>query len=208
MTDTILFQEPGVTIAYDDQAHTLAPYGRSVRPDGDVNHGFIDLRDRPELVHSIPEANASPGLQKILVALNRKGSRFMSLGCERGVFFENNAANWPVSIGSYTTVVFRDFEANRSKEDFVALSRSIWKDFKPKSSERPVLLELIVEPLKALFHVTPAFSLELKLIALGRSESEANDTFEWLAASISEVIDRLAQVPGPELDQAGSVDRP
>jgi hypothetical protein len=29
-----------------------------------------------------------------------------------------------------------------------------------------------------------------------------------LAASISEVIDRLAQVPGPELDQAGSVDRP
>jgi hypothetical protein len=44
-----------------------------------------------------------------------------------------------------------------------------------------VLLELIVEPLKALFHVTPAFSLELKLIALGRSESEANDTFEWLS---------------------------
>ncbi len=73
MTDTILFQEPGVTIAYDDQAHTVAPYGHSVRPNGDVNHGFIDQRDRPELVHLIPEANASPGLQKILVALNRKG---------------------------------------------------------------------------------------------------------------------------------------
>ncbi len=116
MTDTILFQEPGVAIAYDDQAHTLAPYGRSVRPNGDVNHGFIDLRDRPELVHSIPEANASPGLQKILVALNRKGSRFMSLGAN--VAFSSKTTQ---QIGQWRSdlirpVVFRDFEANRSNE--------------------------------------------------------------------------------------------
>jgi hypothetical protein len=91
-------------------------WGAGVRPNGDVNHGFIDLRDRPELVHLIPEANASPGLQKILVALNRKGSRFMSLGAN--VAFSSKTTQ---QIGQWRSdlirpVVFRDFEANRSNE--------------------------------------------------------------------------------------------
>jgi hypothetical protein len=117
MRETILFQEPGVTIAFDPTAHTLAPYGHSVRPNGDINHGFTDLRDRPELVSSIPEAQASPGLQGILVALNRGGSRFMSLGCLRGLPVVTNYADWPLSIKSCTTVVFRDLPANERQFD-------------------------------------------------------------------------------------------
>ena len=72
MEPTILFQEPGVTIVFDPVAHTLAPYWHSERPDG-TNYGFVDLRDRPELVDSIPEVRADPALRSLIAALNRTG---------------------------------------------------------------------------------------------------------------------------------------
>jgi hypothetical protein len=196
LTDTILFQEPGVTIAYDDQAHTLAPYGRSVRPNGDVNHGFTDLRDRPELVSVIPEARDEPGLQNILLALNRKGSHMMSLGCERGLPLTRESATPPISIKSYTTVVFRDLEANQAKENLIALAHDIWNRFKQTPApgvDRVVELELVVEPLKALFHIHDAFALDLGLVSHGRSEEEAKETYEWLASSVAAAIDLITR---------------
>ena len=86
MVDTIVMQGPGYTIARTDDVGTAVPYGGFDRPDGERNHGFIDLRDRPEVAASIPEAQDSNGMQAILLALNARGSRFMSLGCARGLF--------------------------------------------------------------------------------------------------------------------------
>lgn len=193
MEPTILFQEPGVTIAFDPVAHTLAPYGYSARPDS-INHGFMDLRDRPELVDSVPEVQANPALRSLIVALNRKGSRFMSIGCERSLP-TISTGDWPVSIASYTTMAFRDLSANRSSNDLTAVAHSIWEKFKPRSSVRPVLLEMIIEPLKRLWHLDDAFALDLRMIALGRDEAEAVDTFQWLEPEVAAVIDNLAGNP-------------
>jgi hypothetical protein len=194
LTDTILFQEPGVTIAFDDQAHTLAPYGRSVRPNGDINHGFADLRDRPEMVHFIPEAQPSPGLQGVLVALNRKESRFMSLGCLRGLPCKTNSPAWPLSLKSSATMVFRNLSANESKENLITLAHDIWGNFKVgySSARYPTTLELVVEPLKALFHLGQAFCLDLGMVGYGRSEEEAAAANDWLATEMMAVIDQLS----------------
>lgn len=190
MSDEILFQEPGVTIAYDDHTGALAPYGPSVRPNGDLNHGFFDLRDRPELIEQIPEVAASPGFQKLLVAINRHGSSLMSLGCERG-FFDGSQAALPRYVGSYTTIVFRDLERNRSKEDLVELAHAIWRDFKNQpdpGEDRFISIEMIVEPLKYLFHVNDALSLNLKIIAHGRDDTNAAETWEWAASGFAKTI--------------------
>jgi hypothetical protein len=85
MTNTILFQIPGITIASDPVAHTMAPYFGMVRPDGSgINYGFVDLRGRPELVDEISEVQEYPCLRSLLVVLSQNGSPFMSIGCDRG----------------------------------------------------------------------------------------------------------------------------
>src|SRR5258705_6975808 len=103
--DEILFQEPGITIAYSPVAHTLAPYPPSPRDDS-INFGFVDLRDRPDLVAEIPEVREAPGLHAILVALNQSGTRLTSLGCGCGLPLKRESASPPTSIKSYTTVAF------------------------------------------------------------------------------------------------------
>jgi hypothetical protein len=84
--DTIIMQGPGYTIAQTDTAATTLPYGPANRPDGRRNHGYVDLRDRPELVSEIPEVQGSQGMQAILRAPNSPESPLMSIGCERGTF--------------------------------------------------------------------------------------------------------------------------
>src|SRR4051812_6141615 len=85
MADMVIMQDSGYTIAQTDEAETAVPYGSVDHHDGTRNNGFIDLRDRPELAATIPEAQASVGMQAILQAVNARGFRFMTLGCERGL---------------------------------------------------------------------------------------------------------------------------
>lgn len=78
--DEIIEQGPGYTIAITDEAGTLTNYSACVRPDGSINHGFLDLRDQPELVERVPEAAKSEGLAEILRVANSKGSPFFTIG--------------------------------------------------------------------------------------------------------------------------------
>ena len=76
--DTIIRRGPGFVIAQSDVAETLIPYSGSLRRDGDINHGFKDLRGRPELVDEIPEAKKSKGLANLLRVIAHTASPFMS----------------------------------------------------------------------------------------------------------------------------------
>lgn len=48
------------------------------------NHGFVDLRGKPEAVATIPEARLSPALASLLTSLAQPHSAFISLGCDLG----------------------------------------------------------------------------------------------------------------------------
>jgi hypothetical protein len=48
------------------------------------NHGFTDLRARPELVEDIAEVAESPALKALLADLAQPGSALMTLGCDLG----------------------------------------------------------------------------------------------------------------------------
>jgi hypothetical protein len=62
VTDFEIEQE-GMTIPYP-------PLFDKVR----CNHGFIDLRGRPDLAAEIPEGSQSPALKALLVALSKPDS--------------------------------------------------------------------------------------------------------------------------------------
>ncbi len=97
-------------------------------------------------------------------------------------------------MNAYVSVAFRDLETNRSREDLIALARSVWEKFKirpypPEHSATELLM--IIEPIKALFHLDDAFSLMLILRCHGADEAAATRTFEWLAFEVAAVVDEM-----------------
>jgi len=43
LTDTFLYHQPNFTVAQSDVADTNVPYDHDIRPDGKVNHRWLDL---------------------------------------------------------------------------------------------------------------------------------------------------------------------
>ncbi|QOZ45523.1 hypothetical protein XH89_20065 [Bradyrhizobium sp. CCBAU 53340] len=192
----LIHREPGIIIAYDDETgpRGLAPYFPNHRPDGSINHGFVDLADKPELVKTIPEVADSPAYQELLIAINRPGSTIMSIGCERGSF-ESSYSHLPRQVSSYTDVVLRDLEQNGSKDALIGVAHRIAAAFKEEVEGQAQILpheiQLIVERLKLLFDIDQPWALNIKLFAYGRNEAEAFDHFEWVASLAAQAIFRL-----------------
>ena len=99
MQTEILHEGPGWVIARSDTPGTLVPYGQTERPDGSMNHGWIDLRDRPDRVASVPEAARSIGLFKLLQVIADPVSKVMSIGCECAAV-EEGIPRWRVGATS------------------------------------------------------------------------------------------------------------
>lgn len=55
------------------------------------NHGFVDLRGKPDAVGAIPEARLSPALADLLGTLAQPHSALISLGCDLGEYTKPTA---------------------------------------------------------------------------------------------------------------------
>ena len=198
MPETILHSGPGFEISVRDEAKSGIPYGPVDRGNGDQNHGFIDLADRPELASSIPEASRSPGLIHLLEVINQHGSPLMSLGCECGVFETRQEGNEfpPLYIGSYIAVAFRSASANTAKqhEDLACAILGLVK----ATDQHHVGYNFRITPLWTFFGHNDCFELELRPIAYGASEARAWDGFGYACDQLAQAIEKLIS----ERDQA------
>jgi hypothetical protein len=57
------------------------PYGGGQRPEGTVNHGFVSLKGKPDLILTIPEARDDNALADIIRKINAPGTALFSVGC-------------------------------------------------------------------------------------------------------------------------------
>lgn len=190
MVDRILHQGPGFTIALMEEAETLVPYGPAVRRTGDVNHGFIDLRDNPGLVDEIPEAKKVEGLAALLRAISTSPS-LMSSTCEAAPFPPTeDRVQW--QSGSFVNVMFREAAENRDWKRFEDLSIYLLHGVQP-TSDHQIGFEFCIEPLRSFFGEQGCFSLLIRAIGLGNDEGDAwralNYALNSLAGSL--VRDRL-----------------
>jgi hypothetical protein len=189
MADKIIHQIPGFIIALSNVAVATAPYAEFSREDGSVSGAYVDLRDRDDLVETIAEARGSPGLRAVLSALNTKGSPFMTIGCEKGVFpcGDGGAGKPTCYVGAALDIVFRDDWRNRDPDQFVLLARAIVNNAR-SDPEQAFCFELIVEPLRQFFDRQDCFTLNLKLQGYGLSETAAGAAFERAAAEARRAI--------------------
>lgn len=93
------------------------------------NHGFVDLRGKPELVREVLEAAESGALFRLLIALSQPRSQVCSLGCDLGTHV-NSAARWGTRqvAGGYVQIAdsrFENFEFNIVKDVSVYIEKSL-----------------------------------------------------------------------------------
>lgn len=101
-----------------------------------TNHGFVDLRGRPDLAATIAEAAGSTALHKLLVRLAVPGSPIWTLGCDLGVHDEKAApAPRRQVAGGYLHVVRADYQA-ASAQDCHVLARSLESGLADKVGRR------------------------------------------------------------------------
>lgn len=202
-TGYVVMQGPGYTIARTETAETAIPYGAVDRPDGRRNHGFIDLRNHPERVAAISEARDSAGMRAILEASSAPGFRFMSLGCERGLFQNHTPGGPQYYCGSYIQVSYRESTLNTNPERFIVLAQRVLHGI-TSATEHLISFEMIVEPLRSFFGTEGCYTLVMKPSGHGTTENVALAAWEYAAAAIAAVFVRLQDEPGPVVNHRGA----
>ena len=63
--------------------HKTVPYGGTgeMRPDGDANYGFKNLKGNPQLMEAVPELIKDPALMALAQAINAPDTGLCSIGC-------------------------------------------------------------------------------------------------------------------------------
>lgn len=186
MEDKIVEQGPGYTIAIVEEAHGTVPYGSTVRTDG-TNHGWMDLRDRPDLVDLIPEVRDLPGMQAILRTANDSQSPFMSIGCEKGLFPVDGHHPITHMLGGYIDLVFRMGDSNNA-EQLIEIARLILSKVEPTPPGVTTGYEFLVQPLKNFFGEGGRYALMLKPQGFGENETEARKAFEIACTHVANAL--------------------
>jgi len=186
MTMTTVEEGPGWRIDEDDHPHTVVPYYGVVHEDGARNHGFVDLRDQPELAEHIPELSRSPGLTDFVKAVNERGSPLMSIGCDCGLFPVDDARPGEPTcyIGSYVDVTFRDASRNAVATNLVNLAKVLLARV-AVSQQHHFNFHMIVERLKGFWGLPGRYSLMVKTCGFGRSEENAWDALDHAAFAMA-----------------------
>lgn len=185
--ETVLEQGPGYHILMSSMPRTLVPFPPAEHDEG-INHGWIDLRGRPDLVASVPEAARSKGLAELLRAIADPASELMTGGCECGLFESETDGVPPLYVGSYVDVMFKDAHRNADPQNLVDLATSILAGVRP-SADHFVMYDLIIEPLKAFFGRRDCFSLMIRPMGFGSTEASAWAAFDEATRAVARAIE-------------------
>ena len=121
---------PGLTTDCDYEYGLTAPYPPNFEK-GRTNRGFSDLRGRPDLAAKVAEAENSPALRALLIALADKDSPFFSLGCDVGEHEEpmDDGTKTPVA-GGYIDIICADYDS-RGDDEYRRLADAIEESMSP-----------------------------------------------------------------------------
>ena len=187
--DSILYQTPGLTIAFDPEAATLVPYGPAERADGNRNYGWTDLRGRPDLADTIVEGAKSEGLKRMLRATADAGSDVFSIACECALF-PGPGPEWPAwQVGGFFDISFGDADRASNRDELVALAHDVAGRLQFESGHF-CTFEFIVRPLKSWFGQQDCFELELKPFGWGAEQATAWRAFDAAAGAVAGALEQ------------------
>lgn len=110
------------------------------------NHGFIDVRGRPDLASSITEGARSPAMKHLLIALAEPGSKVFTIGCDLGTKILEGA-KFPHTAGGYLQIMDEGY-AQRSPEDYARFSQAVAQMLKTTCSDHEWQVYFVLKPVR------------------------------------------------------------
>lgn len=89
---------------FEEDDGITVPYG-PIFDETHNNHGFRDLRGRPDLALGVAEGSQSPALQALLIDFAQPNSKFFSLGCDLGNHEDFEDDEYRYTAGGYIQIV-------------------------------------------------------------------------------------------------------
>jgi len=134
---TINFEmgQNGITVPYP-------PISDEIR----CNHGFVDLRGRPDLAAEIPEGLKSRALKELLVRLSETDSNLFTLGCDLGSHEEpESKKECRYVAGGYLQLMDASYQ-DRLPGDYYELGRTIARVLKDDHGSHNWILNFVLTP--------------------------------------------------------------
>jgi hypothetical protein len=113
----------GITIPYSSKSDTIRR-----------NHGFVDLRGRPDLAREISEGSASAALKSLLVCLSGGTSSILTLGCDLGEHQEGKRGSIRQLAGGYVQIMAANYKM-ATAQSYLEFARDIEKGLRKSSTK-------------------------------------------------------------------------
>jgi hypothetical protein len=165
------------------------PYPPADHGDGHRNHGYFRIKDNPELLATIPEADW-PELQAFLAAINAASSPIESVGCEKGFFPVSGQGSPTFKVGSYFNLIFTEPALNDSAENSLLLASRLLQAV--EGCERWWSeVEVVLERFRFLPGTSAPWGLMLRISGYGRDEEEARKTWGITLDRLAKAVAKL-----------------
>ena len=154
------------------------------------NHGFVDVRRRPDLADEIPEGSQSPALKGLLIELSERYSPLFTLGCDLGTHEEPWSEESARHVaGGYVQLMCASY-SNRSPDDYTTFGYAIAQMLEDKAQDHNwrvrFVLKLVVLSLDDVSGLVP--SLWIWFFATARAPEAALASREVLISRLHHAL--------------------
>lgn len=174
----------------EDSWGPAVPYPPYDHSNGEKNNGYRRVKGDDNLVALIPEVEGFPEYRDFLMAVNAADSLIESIGCEKSFFPIDDHPSIKSQLGSYTDIVFSDFDANKNPENLLYLA-SIFVKALEGSGEWWSKMEVGLQKLKYLHGIKDAWGLMVRLQGYGRTKDEAKSTWSVSLSKLTSCIGEI-----------------
>ena len=165
------------------------PYG-PLFDDIRSNHGFVDLRGRPDLAADIAEGSTSAALKGLLVQFAQAGSTLFTLGCDLGAHEEPWQAEEIRQVaGGYIQIMCANYDG-RPPEDYTMLAHTVAQTLEERVQDHDWSLHFRIRPVVFNLYDFCALTLSLDIcfFAAAATAEAAMVSREVLVSSLRETL--------------------
>lgn len=199
MERTVIHEGAGFVICVCETAGTMLPYWGfpSPRPDGSQNHGWLDLRGRPDLVPLVPELEKSAGMREIVRFVAKAYPPLMSITCDCGL--RNEKKSGMSQVDGWIDITFDDPQLIAFPGSLLDLAIEILRGIPPPPDGIYYMFHFMVEKLKTFFGIDGCYALQLSVAGRGEDSESAWRSFDAgmtaIAASLANLYPTAQEFP-------------
>ncbi|MGO8917681.1 MAG: hypothetical protein ACLQJR_17395 [Stellaceae bacterium] len=111
------------------------------------NHGFVDVRGRPDLAAQIAEGSQSSAMKSLLIRLAQPRSKLFTVGCDLAIKFQEDDREYPHTAGGYIQIMNSSY-ARRTPEDYARFAQAVAERLRANCADHYWQVRFLLKPVR------------------------------------------------------------